>query len=96
MTKSAALILSNYKKYRDAAKTPSGTSCDTNAFLRDVYRDALSRCRVRVIHGKKNLMSEEPSAELSDFLCKFCTKKSKTNLSSIYGEVHNAEQADKV
>lgn len=89
MTKDAARILSEYKTYRKAAKVPEDLDAALYSFLRDVYKDALSRCKVRVIHGKRELMREEPSGALGAFLCR---NFAKTRLNSLYGEVHHADQ----
>ena len=75
MTKDAARILAEYKTYRDAAKAPDNLDAPLHTFLRDVYKDALSRCRVRVIPGVLDLMGEEPSGALSDFLCKYFERR---------------------
>lgn len=75
MTKDAADMLAEYKKFRDAAKAPGNLDAALHSFLRDVYRDALSRCRVRVIPSALDLMGEEPSGALSDFLCKYFERR---------------------
>lgn len=88
------LLINDYKYLRDSVKTADIADRETVIYLRDAHEWALNRRFVRVIHGIPDLMAEEPSAALSDFLTNFFNKKSKIILNYIYGEVHNAEQAD--
>lgn len=75
MTKDTASMLAEYKTFRAAAKAPGNLDAALHSFLRDVYKDALSRCRVRVIPSVLDLMGEEPSGALSDFMCKYFERR---------------------
>lgn len=64
------LLINDYKYYRDAVKTADLSDRGTLIYLRDAHEWALKRREVRVIHGIRDLIGEEPSAALSDLLIK--------------------------
>lgn len=65
------LLINDYKFLRDAVKTADTTTeREALIYLRDGHEWALNKRGVRVIHGIRALMAEEPSAALSDILIK--------------------------
>lgn len=91
-----SLLISDYKYLRDSVKAADLGDRETVIYLRDAHEWALNHRFVKVIHGVRELLAEEPSAALADFLSKFYTRKAKTILNSMCGEVQHAKQSDQV